>query len=118
MTVSGTPVAARRRRGRDRRLRVVIGTGDGARAEDDEDERARHQVLPQPPEGPRPAQATASGIEYRERSPLVLPPSTRPAAAGSRHEPADKTAAWPIDPDVKRAKERKEAGQEAAARDD
>ena len=42
-------------------------------------------------------------IEYRERSPLVIPPSRNlppPEQAG-----AGKSAAWPVDPDVKRKKE-------------
>jgi hypothetical protein len=42
-------------------------------------------------------------IEYRERSPLVIPPSKNlppPEQAG-----AGKNAAWPVDPDVKRKKE-------------
>jgi len=43
-------------------------------------------------------------IEYRERSPLVIPPSRSlppPEQAG-----AGKTAAWPVDPDVKRRQEK------------
>jgi hypothetical protein len=46
-------------------------------------------------------------IEYRERSPLVLPPGSdlRPPEPAN---PAKKTAAWPNDPDVQRAKQRKE----------
>ena len=54
-----------------------------------------------------------AGIEYRERSPLVLPPGRdlpAPAAAGN----AKKDAAWPVDPDVKRAKERKAANKRPA----
>jgi len=42
-------------------------------------------------------------IEYRERSPLVIPPSKNlppPEQAG-----AGRNAAWPVDPDVKRKKE-------------
>jgi hypothetical protein len=44
-----------------------------------------------------------SSIEYRERSPLVIPPSRSlppPEQAG-----AGRTAAWPVDPDVKRKQE-------------
>jgi hypothetical protein len=44
-----------------------------------------------------------SQIEYRERSPLVIPPSRNlppPEQAG-----AGRNAAWPVDPDVKRKKE-------------
>ena len=49
-----------------------------------------------------------TGIEYRERSPLVLPPSKelpRPEADAA----AKKAAGWPDDPDLKRVKQRKEA---------
>jgi hypothetical protein len=44
------------------------------------------------------------GIDYRERSPLVVPPSRDlppPEAEGSK-----RTAGWPVDPDAKRRKER------------
>src|SRR5690349_18510365 len=44
-----------------------------------------------------------SSIEYHERSPLVIPPSRNlppPQQAGT-----GQTAAWPVDPDVKRKKE-------------
>jgi len=44
-----------------------------------------------------------ASIEYRERSPLVIPPNRNlppPQQAG-----AGQTAAWPVDPDVKRKKE-------------
>lgn len=43
-------------------------------------------------------------IEYRERSPLVIPPSRNlppPEQAG-----AGRTAAWPVDPDVKRRQDK------------
>jgi hypothetical protein len=49
-----------------------------------------------------------NGIEYRERSPLVLPTSKelpRPEADAA----TKKAAGWPDDPDVKRVKQRKEA---------
>ena len=44
-----------------------------------------------------------SQIEYRERSPLVIPPSKNlppPEQAGTGRD-----AAWPVDPDIKRKKE-------------
>ncbi len=46
-------------------------------------------------------------IEYRERSPLVLPPSKDlpPPEANS----AEKVPGWPDDPDVKQARKRKQA---------
>jgi hypothetical protein len=52
--------------------------------------------------------ADEAGIEYRERSPLVVPPS-RNLPAPETASVADKTPAWPKDPDVKRAKELKAA---------
>lgn len=46
-------------------------------------------------------------IDYRERSPLVLPPAkTLPAPEASN---AAKTAGWPDDPDVKQVRKRKQA---------
>jgi hypothetical protein len=43
------------------------------------------------------------GIEYRERSPLVVPPSrSLPAPEAARAQPSP---AWPVDPDQKRRKE-------------
>jgi hypothetical protein len=46
------------------------------------------------------------GIEYRERAPLVLPPSrTLPPPEGSAAKA--KAADWPDDPDVKRARKQK-----------
>jgi hypothetical protein len=52
-------------------------------------------------------------IEYRERSPLVVPPSRDlpPPQANAR----PKAAAWPVDPDAKRAKERADAKKKKGA---
>ena len=47
-------------------------------------------------------------IEYRERSPLVLPPGKTTPPPEPRNQ-ASKTAGWPDDPDVKQAKQRKDA---------
>ena len=55
-----------------------------------------------------------SNIEYRERSPLVLPPGKelnqlpRPEDAAN---PSKKAAGWPDDPDLKQARQRKEAAR-------
>jgi hypothetical protein len=54
-------------------------------------------------------QRDGQGIDYRERAPLVVPPSRELPPPRSEDEVAAKTAAWPKDPDVKRRK------QEAAA---
>ena len=47
-----------------------------------------------------------AGIEYRERSPLVVPPS-RNLPPPDTTSVAEKTPAWPTDADVKRAREAK-----------
>jgi hypothetical protein len=49
-----------------------------------------------------------AGIEYRERSPLVLP-GNKQLPQPEKVTPAAKTAGWPDDPDVKRVKVKKEA---------
>jgi hypothetical protein len=50
------------------------------------------------------------GIDYRERSPLVLPPNGAiNLPPPETDNPAKKDAAWPVDPDVKRAKALKAA---------
>ena len=50
-----------------------------------------------------------ASIDYRERSPLVLPPGTANLPPPEADAAAKKAAGWPDDPDVKRAKQRKEA---------
>jgi hypothetical protein len=47
------------------------------------------------------------GINYRERSPLVLP-NGKDLPAPEKTNPVTKTAGWPDDPDVKKAKKRKD----------
>jgi hypothetical protein len=48
------------------------------------------------------------GIEYRERSPLVLP-NSKDLPPPEKSQPAkSKVAGWPDDPDVKRAKKKKD----------
>ncbi|AMN40010.1 hypothetical protein [Rhodoplanes sp. Z2-YC6860] len=47
------------------------------------------------------------GITYRERSPLVLP-TGKDLPPPEKTSPATKTAGWPDDPDVKRAKKKKD----------
>jgi hypothetical protein len=52
-----------------------------------------------------------AGIEYRERSPLVLPPSNQLTVlpTPATDSAAKKAANWPDDPDVKRIKKAREA---------
>jgi hypothetical protein len=47
----------------------------------------------------------AAGIDYRERAPLVVPPSRSLPPPRSDEEVTAKTSAWPKDPDVTRRKE-------------
>jgi hypothetical protein len=90
-------------------IAVVIGSiGAGARAEDDDE----GYVLPDTKLlrgflkglGLR---KDGDAIDYRERSPLVLPPA-RDLPSPETENQAKNTAAWPNDPDVKRVKQRKE----------
>jgi hypothetical protein len=52
-----------------------------------------------------------SSIDYRERSPLVLPPGKELNQLPSPEDAArtKQVSNWPVDPDVKRTKQRKEA---------
>src|SRR5437870_6283599 len=51
-----------------------------------------------------------ASIDYRERSPLVLPPSNQLTVLPSPEDVANskKAANWPDDPDIKQAKQRRE----------
>ncbi|HXK20882.1 MAG TPA: hypothetical protein VNG33_23890, partial [Polyangiaceae bacterium] len=55
-----------------------------------------------------------NNIEYRERSPLVLP-GNKQLPQPEKVKPASKTAGWPDDPDVKRAKQKKETEKKRKA---
>jgi hypothetical protein len=48
------------------------------------------------------------GIEYRERSPLVLPQGKDLPSPEKSQPASSKVAGWPDDPDVKRAKKKKD----------
>ena len=92
---------------------VVLGVGllmsaNVARAEDDEDDSTfEEKIIKQIMTGIGGTNMENTGIEYRERSPLVIPPRTDlppPAAAAEAPTPN-----WPKDPDVKKRREAKEA---------
>jgi hypothetical protein len=54
---------------------------------------------------------SGTGIEYRERSPLVVPPSRNLPAPNSKAA-AERQPAWPKDPDIKRRKEAKDQSKQ------
>src|SRR5664279_4198450 len=94
-------------------MAVVVGcAASSARAADDEDDDAMldTKILRGIMKGLG-LRKDEAGIDYRERSPLVLPPANEakqlpPPESDTK---ARKTAAWPDDPDVKRVKQRKDA---------
>ena len=93
-------------------LAASAGTGVRAAEDDDEDVAFDTKIFRQVLQGLG-LRRDGTGIDYRERSPLVVPPA-RDAAALPLPAPVtgsitERTAAWPIDPDVKRAKEMKAA---------
>jgi hypothetical protein len=90
---------------------VVIGcAGQGAFAAEEDDEEnplIDTKIMRHIFQGLGWKRDESAGIEYRERSPLVLPANKqlpKPEAAAA----AKKTAGWPDDPDVKRAKQRRD----------
>jgi hypothetical protein len=92
---------------------IVLGIGlvmsaGVARAEDDEDDSTfEEKIIKQIMTGLGGTNMENTGIEYRERSPLVIPPrSDLPPPAAAAEVPAPN---WPKDPDVKKRKEAKEA---------
>jgi hypothetical protein len=90
---------------------VIVGcTGHAAWAEDDEEEPLMDtKIVRHILQGlglQRPDQQ--KGIEYRERSPLVLPGNSKELPKPVPATPAAKTAGWPDDPDVKRQKQRRD----------
>jgi hypothetical protein len=90
-------------------LAVSLGAaGSAFAADDDEEVPLDTKILRQLLKDWGLRRGDEPGIEYRERAPLVVPPS-RNLPKPQEEAAATKTPAWPNDPDVKRRK------QEAAA---
>jgi hypothetical protein len=84
-------------------LAVASTATTGARAADDEEDVAPDTKFFRNVLHGLGLRQDGAGIDYRERSPLVIPPGRNlpPPESGSA---AEKVAAWPKDPDVQRAK--------------
>jgi hypothetical protein len=102
---------------RRRLLRTVVGAmlgaavlmgdwGSGARAAEDDDDDGFDVKIVRRMLTTLGLRRDDDGINYRERSPLVVPPSRNLVPPATAKAP-DKNPAWPNDPDVKRRKDAK-----------
>jgi hypothetical protein len=86
-----------------------------ARAEDDDDEALDNKILRNVLEGIG-LRERERNIDYSERSPLVVPPNISALPAPAAGAQASVPPNWPVDQDVKRAKEAKAAEKKSRYR--
>ena len=87
---------------------LIAGSSAAVRAEDDDDALWDVKMVRKFLRGVGLRNGQEAGIEYKERPPLVVPPSRDLPPPVSSESLAVKSAAWPVDPDEKRrAEERK-----------
>ena len=92
-------------------MAVVVGSV-GAHAEDDDDALLDTKILRGVLKGLGLQRDDGTAIDYRERSPLVLPAGKElPAPEANKA----KAANWPDDPDIKKVRKRKEAARDRKA---
>jgi hypothetical protein len=89
-------------------IAIAMSASTGVRAADDDEDEAFDTKIFRGLLHGLGLRRDGAGIDYRERSPLVVPPG-RSLPSPETGNAAEKTAAWPVDPDVKRAKEIKAA---------
>ena len=95
-------------------MAVVIGcAGLGAHAADDEDEPLADVKIMRGILKGLGLRKDEAAIDYRERSPLVLPPGKE--LPSPEANAAAKAANWPDDPDVKRVKQKKNVERDRKA---
>ena len=90
---------------------LLGGVDMRALAEDDDDPAADVKILRDVLRAIGLRRGDENAIEYRERSPLVVPPNRN--LPSPETAPSNRGAAWPNDPDVKRAREAKAARAKA-----
>lgn len=82
---------------------LVTAAGNARAADDDDDESFEDRIIGGIMRGLGGTNMESSSIEYRERSPLVVPPKIELRAPDGDNAEA-KVANWPKDPDVQRRK--------------
>jgi hypothetical protein len=96
---------------------VAVGSSVAVHAEDDDDAMWDVKMVRKFLRGFGLRNGQEAGIEYKERAPLVVPPTRDLPAPVSPDAMAVNSAAWPADPDAKRRAEEKKAKTASRKRD-